>query len=240
MHRARDGRCSVAQGIDPLSRELPPAIEHETSSANRSELNPGSKPKRSLWDTIRNGGIEVKYIVEALAKIVGIALLIAVPVAPVVALLVSLASQEFKQPVLLGGVLAYMWLVGKAFEKYAERLDAETERIREEFRRAQEEEARRRGDHKQTAQERLRLEEKNYQGTRESSGDESRRSSGRAKSSASFILKSLYRKVALRFHPDHAVDDADRVRREEIMKEVNVAYNAGDIQALQRFLSMDL
>lgn len=50
-------------------------------------------------------------------------------------------------------------------------------------------------------------------------------------------LKSLYREAAKRVHPDTATDEADRVRRERLMKEVNVAYAAGDEDALRRILA---
>lgn len=49
-------------------------------------------------------------------------------------------------------------------------------------------------------------------------------------------LKSLYREVAKRVHPDLATDDADRRRREQWMKEANRAYQAGDVAALRRIL----
>jgi hypothetical protein len=50
-------------------------------------------------------------------------------------------------------------------------------------------------------------------------------------------LRKLYREAAKRVHPDTATDDADRVRRERRMKEVNAAYVSGDEDALRRVLS---
>jgi hypothetical protein len=49
-------------------------------------------------------------------------------------------------------------------------------------------------------------------------------------------LKKLYREAAKRVHPDTAIDDADRVRRERLMKDVNLAYGKGDEDALRRIL----
>ena len=49
-------------------------------------------------------------------------------------------------------------------------------------------------------------------------------------------LKSLYREVAKRVHPDLATDEADRHKRELLMKEANDAYQRGDQEALQRIL----
>jgi hypothetical protein len=50
-------------------------------------------------------------------------------------------------------------------------------------------------------------------------------------------LKRLYREAAKRVHPDTAIDEKDRARRERLMKEVNAAYVAGDEDALQRILA---
>ena len=49
-------------------------------------------------------------------------------------------------------------------------------------------------------------------------------------------LKKLYREAAKRVHPDTAIDDADRARRERLMKDVNFAYGKGDEDALRRIL----
>ena len=46
-------------------------------------------------------------------------------------------------------------------------------------------------------------------------------------------LKQLYRQLARRFHPDLALDDADRAYRADIMKAINAAYAAGDLARLQ-------
>jgi DNA repair exonuclease SbcCD ATPase subunit len=50
-------------------------------------------------------------------------------------------------------------------------------------------------------------------------------------------LKRLYREAAKRVHPDTAIDEADRIRRERLMTEVNAAYAAGDEDALRRILA---
>jgi hypothetical protein len=49
-------------------------------------------------------------------------------------------------------------------------------------------------------------------------------------------LKSLFREVAKRIHPDFAKDDEDRQRRTHFMAIVNEAYSRGDADALQRAL----
>lgn len=46
-------------------------------------------------------------------------------------------------------------------------------------------------------------------------------------------LKQLYRQLARRFHPDLALDKADRAYRTRIMKAINAAYSAGDMARLQ-------
>jgi hypothetical protein len=46
------------------------------------------------------------------------------------------------------------------------------------------------------------------------------------------ILKNLYRQLARRFHPDFAVDEADRAYRTSIMMAINAAYTAGDLTRL--------
>lgn len=45
-------------------------------------------------------------------------------------------------------------------------------------------------------------------------------------------LKTLFRKLALKLHPDHAMSDADRVERTEIFQEVTRAYESGDVARL--------
>ncbi len=56
--------------------------------------------------------------------------------------------------------------------------------------------------------------------------------------SPSADLKTLYRETAKRVHPDTATDEADRVRRERLMKEVNAAYRVGDEDALRCILAV--
>jgi hypothetical protein len=46
-------------------------------------------------------------------------------------------------------------------------------------------------------------------------------------------LKQLYRQLARRFHPDMAVDEADRRYRTQLMIAINAAYAAGDLSKLQ-------
>jgi chromosome segregation ATPase len=50
-------------------------------------------------------------------------------------------------------------------------------------------------------------------------------------------LRSLFREVAKRVHPDFARDDADRERRNRFMAEASEAYKHGDAEALRRILS---
>lgn len=47
-------------------------------------------------------------------------------------------------------------------------------------------------------------------------------------------LRSLFRKLAAANHPDHTTDDRERVRRTHAMKELTLAYEAGDLAALLR------
>ena len=49
-------------------------------------------------------------------------------------------------------------------------------------------------------------------------------------------LKSLYREIAKRVHPDLATDEENRTRRHELMAEANRAYEEGDEARLQRIL----
>lgn len=49
-------------------------------------------------------------------------------------------------------------------------------------------------------------------------------------------LKSLYREVAKRIHPDLATGDAIRKHRERLMTDVNRAYENGDAEELRRIL----
>lgn len=46
-------------------------------------------------------------------------------------------------------------------------------------------------------------------------------------------LKELWKKLIRRFHPDLVVDKEEKEEREEIMKQINAAYSAGDLEALQ-------
>ena len=49
-------------------------------------------------------------------------------------------------------------------------------------------------------------------------------------------LRSLFREVAKRVHPDLATDEADRQKREQLMAEANAAYQKGNAAALKRIL----
>jgi chromosome segregation ATPase len=49
-------------------------------------------------------------------------------------------------------------------------------------------------------------------------------------------LRSLFRDVAKRIHPDFAKDDADRQHRTRLMAKANEAYSRGDAEVLQRIL----
>jgi hypothetical protein len=49
-------------------------------------------------------------------------------------------------------------------------------------------------------------------------------------------LKSLYREVARRIHPDLAADEADKVRRQHFMARANRAYEEGDETSLKAIL----
>ena len=57
-----------------------------------------------------------------------------------------------------------------------------------------------------------------------------------ARSSPSSSLKSLYREVAKRIHPDLAVDQNDRALRQRLMAEANRAYEIGDEARLRAIL----
>jgi hypothetical protein len=46
-------------------------------------------------------------------------------------------------------------------------------------------------------------------------------------------LKSLYRELARRFHPDMGGSEADRLRRTQMMMAINAAYGAGDLERLR-------
>ena len=56
-------------------------------------------------------------------------------------------------------------------------------------------------------------------------------------------VRSLYHKLAMRFHPDRAEDDAQRAEHEDVMRVVNDAYHGGDTERLlelSRELGMDV
>jgi hypothetical protein len=53
---------------------------------------------------------------------------------------------------------------------------------------------------------------------------------------ASDELKKAYRRAAKAIHPDRAVDDEDRVRRNDIMARVNKAYEERDLDEIERLI----
>jgi DnaJ-domain-containing protein 1 len=55
-------------------------------------------------------------------------------------------------------------------------------------------------------------------------------------SSYSETLRSVYREVAKRIHPDLATTAADRIRREQLMAQANKAYEEGDESRLRSIL----
>jgi len=50
------------------------------------------------------------------------------------------------------------------------------------------------------------------------------------------VLKTVYRQLARRFHPDMGVDADDRVYRTQMMMAINAAYAAGDVEKLQELM----
>ena len=51
-------------------------------------------------------------------------------------------------------------------------------------------------------------------------------------------LKRMYREAAKRIHPDLTADDNDRARRQQLMAEVNQAYQQGDETAIAKILDV--
>jgi hypothetical protein len=51
-------------------------------------------------------------------------------------------------------------------------------------------------------------------------------------------IKTLYRQLARRYHPDLARNDADRILSNEQMKGINQAYEAGDLRTLMRLAGL--
>ena len=50
------------------------------------------------------------------------------------------------------------------------------------------------------------------------------------------VLKKLYRKLALRFHPDRAKNEKQRKEFEKIFPEINTAYQNGDLDTLKKYM----
>jgi hypothetical protein len=53
-------------------------------------------------------------------------------------------------------------------------------------------------------------------------------------------IKTLYRRLARRYHPDLARSAADRVQANDQMKAINLAYAAGDLPALMKLAGLSL
>ncbi len=53
-------------------------------------------------------------------------------------------------------------------------------------------------------------------------------------------IKTLYRRLARRYHPDLARSAADRIQTNDMMKEINLAYAAGDVQVLMKLAGMSI
>jgi hypothetical protein len=53
-------------------------------------------------------------------------------------------------------------------------------------------------------------------------------------------IKTLYRRLARRYHPDLARNNADRTLSNEQMKQINQAYEAGDMHTLMRLAGMSI
>ena len=66
---------------------------------------------------------------------------------------------------------------------------------------------------------------------------EAKTEASKARSQAKESYSAAHGEAAKRTHPDTATDEADHLRRERIMKEVNAAYAAGDDDALRRILA---
>jgi hypothetical protein len=53
-------------------------------------------------------------------------------------------------------------------------------------------------------------------------------------------IKTVYRRLARLYHPDLARSDADRTQANEQMKEINRAYQAGDLKTLMKLVGMSI
>jgi len=80
----------------------------------------------------------------------------------------------------------------------------------------------------------------NAEGTRQQARQTYEEAHGAASQTRDFVpsaeLKSLFREVAKRIHPDFCKDAGDLERRTRFMAEANRAFEAGDAEALQRIL----
>ncbi len=49
-------------------------------------------------------------------------------------------------------------------------------------------------------------------------------------------LRQLFKKAAMKFHPDRTTDEAEKVRRTKLMSELNKAYDAGDVDKIKALI----
>lgn len=50
-------------------------------------------------------------------------------------------------------------------------------------------------------------------------------------------IKQLFRKAAMKIHPDRTTNEAEKARRTQLMSQLNKAYDAGDLEAIQKLIN---